>query len=191
MSTPSLRNQILIAMPQLKDPMFADTVTYICEHTEDGAMGIVINRPTEMRLGELLEQAGIELHAKKNIGEGGICAGGPIELQRGFVLHNREPGLEQYWESTLRISEDIQLTTSKDILEALATGLGPSHFLIALGYAGWGAGQLEKELGENAWLSCACSPSLLFETPLHKRREEAAASMGVNLQLLSTDIGHA
>ncbi|RRJ82712.1 YqgE/AlgH family protein [Aestuariirhabdus litorea] len=183
----SLRNQFLIAMPHMADPNFADSVTYICEHNDQGAMGIVINRPTNLTLGEIYRQIGIEDLEQAAHQEEVICAGGPVQLERGFVLHDSQ----QVWESTLQVAPGINLTTSRDILQAVAEGRGPQQIIIALGYAGWGAGQLEAEIKENAWLTCEASPELLFNTPIHLRRQAAAASIGVDLQRLAPDSGHA
>jgi putative transcriptional regulator len=182
----SLKNQLLIAMPALQDPNFARTVTYICEHGEHGAMGIVLNRPTNLRLGDILQHMEIE----GGLGEAGeqmVFLGGPVEEERGFVLHTHtEP-----WDSTLAVNEDISITTSRDILQAMARGGGPRRTLIALGYAGWGAGQLERELQENAWLSGPADQSILFELPAEQRWEAAARLLGVDVNLLSSEAGHA
>ena len=144
----SLKSQLLIAMPNLEDPNFSRTVTYICEHGEHGAMGIVLNRPTELRLSDILQHMKIDADtgpASDQI----VFLGGPVEEERGFVLHTHtEP-----WDSTLTVDDTISITTSRDILEAMASGEGPAQTLVALGYAGWGAGQLEREIQENAWLS--------------------------------------
>ena len=144
----SLKNQLLIAMPALQDPNFARTVTYICEHGEHGAMGIVLNRPTDLCLADILQHMQIE-GGLGDAGEQIVYLGGPVEEERGFVLHTHTAP----WDSTLAVNEDISITTSRDILEAMARGDGPSRTLVALGYAGWGAGQLEREIQENAWLS--------------------------------------
>lgn len=182
----NLTNHFLIAMPQLADPNFFHTVTYICEHNEDGALGIVINRPLELTLGEVLEH--MDLAADDNDATAQVVyQGGPVQQERGFVLH--EPVTQ--WDATLPITEHIGVTTSRDILEAIAKGDGPQHSLIALGYAGWGAGQLEQELAQNAWLSGPADKGILFETPHEKRWEAAAALLGVDLNLLSGDAGHA
>jgi len=184
--TASLKNQLLIAMPSLEDPNFSRTVTYICEHGEHGAMGIVINRPTDLRLADVLQHMEIE----GGLGEAGeqlVYLGGPVEEERGFVLHSHtEP-----WDSTLAVDEQISITTSRDILEAMARGDGPAHTLVALGYAGWGAGQLERELQENAWLSGPADQSILFELPADQRWEAAARLLGVDVNLLSSEAGHA
>ncbi len=182
----SLKNQLLIAMPALHDPNFARTVTYICEHGEHGAMGIVLNRPTELKLDDLLLHMEIEC-GLTDTGEQIVYLGGPVEEERGFVLHTSS----QPWDSTLSINEDISITTSRDILEAMASGGGPSRTLVALGYAGWGAGQLERELQQNAWLSGPADQSILFELPAEQRWEAAARLLGVDVNLLSSDAGHA
>ncbi|MCP5163245.1 MAG: YqgE/AlgH family protein [Hahellaceae bacterium] len=177
----TFRNQFLIAMPQMQDPNFAGTLTYICEHSEKGAMGIVINRPLEMSLGEILSQldlGGDELDIP-------VYSGGPVQLDRGFVLHN---GAE--WTSSLTIADGILLTTSKDILAAIASENGPEDYLVALGYAGWGEGQLEQEIADNAWLVCPASTDVLFHMPFHKRFNAALASMGIDLAQLSGQVGH-
>ncbi len=183
----SLRNQFLIAMPRMQDPNFVDSVTYICEHNDQGAMGIVINKPTDLTLGDVLAQVGISVDKDTDHQMDSVCAGGPVQFERGFVLHDSE----RRWESTLQIAPGINLTTSRDILQAVANNQGPEQIFIALGYAGWGAGQLENELKENAWLTCDASSDILFKTPIHLRRKAAAASLGVDLQLLSSDAGHA
>ena len=181
-----LSNAFLIAMPGLADPNFFHTVTYMCEHTSEGALGIVINRPLDIQLRELLEDMEIEITVPM-VGDTPIYLGGPVQPERGFVLH--EPLGE--WEATMPITERIGLTSSQDIIAAIAAGLGPARFLIALGYAGWGEGQLEHELMENAWLSGPADGELIFETPSEQRWEAAAALLGVDLQRLSSDVGHA
>lgn len=182
----NLTNQFLIAMPALADPNFHHTVTYICEHNTDGAMGVVINRPLEIQLGTLLEHLAIptENDVIKPIP---IYQGGPVQPDRGFVLHN---GAQQ-WDTTLQVTENIALTASQDIIHAIARGEGPTQFLIALGYAGWGIGQLEKEIADNAWLSGPADPAIIFQTPEAQRWNAAAALLGVNIDLLSSDAGHA
>ncbi len=184
--TGSLKNQLLIAMPSLLDPNFSRTVTYVCEHGEQGAMGIVLNRPTELRLVDVLNHMDIagDFGSK---GEQIVFLGGPVEEERGFVLHTRPSD----WDSTMRISDDISITTSRDILEAMAQGEGPEDTLVALGYAGWSAGQLEQELQDNAWLSGPSDRSVLFDLPAEQRWEAAARLLGVDVNLLSSDAGHA
>jgi putative transcriptional regulator len=181
-----LTNQFLIAMPGLADPNFFQSVTYICEHSAAGALGIVINRPLTLTLGELLEHLQIP-PARAAIAAIPAYSGGPVQQEQGFVIHTP---IGQ-WESTLRVTETIGITTSRDILQSLARGKGPDQVLIALGYAGWGAGQLEREMAENAWLSGPADPTILFQTPSEKRWSAAAALLGVDLSLLSGDAGHA
>ncbi|HET7674977.1 MAG TPA: YqgE/AlgH family protein [Gammaproteobacteria bacterium] len=181
-----LTNQFLIAMPSLGDPNFHETVTYIFEHNDNGALGIVINRPLTLTLGEVFAQLSLEV-AESASAEQPIFAGGPVERQRGFVLHRPLGG----WQATLPIGDDIGVTSSQDILEAMARGEGPAHSLFALGYAGWGVGQLEQELAANAWLSVAADADLIFNTPPEERWHAAARLIGIDLSLLSNDAGHA
>ncbi|MDX1605571.1 MAG: YqgE/AlgH family protein [Candidatus Competibacterales bacterium] len=184
--TTYLSNQFLIAMPSLADPNFARTVTYICSHDDSGALGIVINRPLELTLGELLDH--IQLPAPRQpLVDQTVFSGGPVQPQQGFVLHDPIGD----WDSTLQVSERLGLTTSSDILQALSEDRGPQRMLVALGYAGWGAGQLEQELVDNAWLSGPADTDILFETPVEHRWAAAAALLGVDLRLLSGDAGHA
>ena len=181
-----LTNQFLIAMPGLLDPNFFHSVTYICEHNQNGAMGIVINQPVDLTIGELMEQMG-EPIANTDIVEASVFRGGPVDVERGFVLH-RPVGS---WQSTMPITNEVGITTSNDIITALDNKEGPDDFLIALGYAGWGAGQLEQELATNTWLSGPASSKIIFDTPSEERWMAAAASLGVDLNLLSSDMGHA
>lgn len=183
--TAQLTDQLLIAMPTLEDPNFARTVSYVCQHNEHGAMGIVINRPLEIRLSDVLVHMEIDVSgdACKDIP---VFLGGPVQPERGFVLHH--PG--DSWESTLCVSEHIAVTTSRDILQAIARREGPKNVLVALGYAGWGAGQLEKEILQNAWLFGPSSLDILFRTDVEQRWSAAAAKLGVDLALLSSEAGH-
>jgi len=182
----NLTNHLLIAMPNLQDPNFEHTVTYICEHNENGAMGIVVNRPIDINLGEVFEQMEIPVSAPE-LAQARVFLGGPVEEQRGFVLHTHPAD----WDSSLKVSEQLSVTTSRDILEAMARGEGPSHALIALGYAGWGSGQLEQEILDNAWLSVPAEQAILFDLPPEKRWEAAAKLLGVDLNILSNESGHA
>jgi len=182
----NLTNHFLIAMPGLQDPNFYHTVTYICEHNPDGAMGIVVNRPMNIHLGDILEQMQIpctELSRPKQP----VYIGGPVSLDRGFVLHCSG----QRWSSTLEITPQISITTSQDILEAMACGQGPEESLVALGYAGWSPGQLEQELISNAWLSGPADPAIIFDLPVEQRWHAAARLLGVDLDTLSSEAGHA
>ncbi|HAB55926.1 MAG TPA: YqgE/AlgH family protein [Cellvibrionales bacterium] len=184
----SLRNQFLIATPTLEDGIFKSSVTYICEHDEDGAMGIIINRPSDLKFNDLVKE--FEAVETSELNTQPVMVGGPVGLERGFVLH-QTPENTIEWLSTLQISQDIALTGSKDILTALGEGQGPDKFLFVLGYAGWGAGQLEQELMENDWLTCPATPEILFSTPYHLRAEAAAKSLGVDLSALATQPGNA
>jgi putative transcriptional regulator len=181
-----LTNQFLIAMPTLQDENFSRTVTYICEHNEHGAMGIVVNRPLDLHLNDILQQLEIA-ESDPKLGEEIIFIGGPVQPERGFVLH----GGERKWDSTLRITPEISVTTSRDILQSLAQGEGPQEHLIALGYAGWDSGQLEQELSDNAWLNGPANTEILFHLPVEQRWRAAAQLLGVDLDLLSGDAGHA
>jgi putative transcriptional regulator len=181
-----LTNHFLIAMPALADSNFYRTVTFVCEHSGEGAMGIVINRATDLRLGEILSQLEIN-PADPSLAEQPVYLGGPVQNNRGFVIH--EP--LGNWESTLPVSDTVGMSTSRDILAAIAERRGPDRYLVALGYAGWGAGQLEREMVENSWLSSPASREILFELPLERRWSAAAALVGVDLTTLSSEAGHA
>lgn len=185
-SDTNLTNHFLIAMPRLEDPNFFHTVTYICEHSRDGAMGIVINRPMELNLADIFEQLEIQVSTQE-IAEQPVYLGGPVQSDRGFVLHDSTTE----WSSTLRINAEISVTTSLDILEAIAADKGPAKSLVALGYAGWGAGQLENELAQNAWLNGPAESNIIFNCPTPERWQAAADLLGVDLNLLSGDPGHA
>lgn len=213
----SLENQLLIAMPSLGDPYFNKTVTYICEHNEEGAMGLIINLPVNITLSDLLNQIEPEEDEKatKTSGKASVdiddssilsdkndsaaitditnsleqlvLSGGPISQQRGFVLHSPQT----CWSSSLSLSEDLMITTSKDILMALGTEKAPEQFMVTLGYAGWGPGQLEQELQANSWLTTAADSDILFKTPIEQRWKKATEKLGIDLAHLSSDIGHA
>lgn len=181
-----LANQLLIALPALADPNFARTVALICQHDGDGAMGVVVNRASEYTLGDVFEQMGIgsddaELRGRR------VLAGGPVHPERGFVLHDGDRG----WDSSLAIAQGLYVTTSRDILEAIARGDGPAHATVALGCAGWGAGQLEYELTENTWLTVPADSELLFTLPLEARWQAAAGRIGVDLARMPDYAGHA
>lgn len=189
----SLSNHLLIAMPGLNDPNFHQSVSYICEHNEEGAMGLVINRPLYISFADLCEQLEIEIN-DLDVADYPIFEGGPVEMERGFILHSPIGD----WDSTLVVSEseNIGLTMSKDIIQAIADGYDsdnnpPEQFIICLGYAGWGEDQIEDEIAENAWLNVAATKTLIFETPIDQRWSASAAALGINLQQLSPDIGHA
>ncbi|MBT8079614.1 MAG: YqgE/AlgH family protein [Gammaproteobacteria bacterium] len=182
----SLHNQLLIAMPGMLDPNFSTTVTLICEHSPEGALGIIINRPTEMSLGGLFEQLDLR-NVNAAVATLPVMNGGPVAPERGFVLHDAS----SEFESTVAVSPDIQLTMSRDILDSLAEGAGPDQSLIALGYAGWQAGQLEDEILQNTWLHVPASKEILFEVPFENRWEYAASSLGIDISRLSPHAGHA
>lgn len=181
-----LRNHFLLAMPALSDANFARTVTFVYEHNQDGAMGIIINRPLNITLEEVLRHMGGKGCAK-GVGMMSVCLGGPVQQERGFILH-RPIG---QWEATLAVGDEFGITTSCDILNAISEGQGPSQMLIALGYAGWGPNQLEQELADNAWLSTPANSKVVFDTPYEQRWEAAAALAGVDLCRLSGEVGHA
>lgn len=172
-------------MPNQVGTYFGDTVTYVCEHNDEGAMGLMINRPSELSLVELLSQMGLE--ASGVSAEIQVMQGGPVASERGFVLHTQD----QSFESSLDLGNGLMLSTAREILEAIARGEGPSDFLVALGYAGWGSGQLEDELKENAWLNCPSKNEVLFNTPFPERVNRAAAILGIDFRLMSGQAGHA
>ena len=182
----NLTNQFLISMPSLADPNFHQTVTLMCAHNEEGAMGIIINRPMGLELGEVLQQMDITGYSG-SVEHIRVLEGGPVQRERGFVIH-RPKGR---WDAMLPVGEDIGVTASRDVLSAIARGEGPEDSVVALGYAGWGAGQLERELSENAWLSGPVNDRILFHTPYEKRWEEALALLGIDQNMLSSDAGHA
>lgn len=186
---PSLRHQLLIAMPRLGDPRFHQSVTYLFEHDEGGAMGVIINRHLGLPISELFSQLGI-IPTVDGLSGFDIVYGGPVQESRGFVLHRTHPHLPS-WQHSVDFPCDVTLTTSRDVLEAIATGRGPASALIALGYAGWGPGQLEEELADNSWLLAPADPDILFDLPFESRWQAAAGRIGVNLSLISPDAGHA
>ncbi len=182
----NLENQLLIAMPALDDSYFNKTVTYVCEHNEEGAMGLIINLPIDLTLNELL--AHIDADVESNpIMRQKVLTGGPVAAQRGFVLHSPQT----CWKSSLPLSKDIMITTSKDILMALGTDQAPEKFLVTLGYAGWGPGQLEEEIKENSWLTTDADHDILFNTPIEQRWKKATEKLGIDIAHLSSEVGHA
>jgi putative transcriptional regulator len=182
----SLKHNFLIAMPHMDDPAFAQTLIYLVEHNEHGAMGLVINQPSGLNLADILEQLRPDQPGTKACDSLAILSGGPVQPEHGFVLH----ASGERFEATLELGE-LALSTSRDALFAIADGRGPQEHLITLGYAGWDAGQLEAELADNAWLSCPADKQILFHLPHDQRLQAAAASLGINLGLLSTQAGHA
>ena len=191
-SADHLANQFLIAMPGMVDPNFAGSVIYLFEHTERGAMGLVINRPTELDMGALFEKIEVKLEAEP-VAEQPVYFGGPVQIERGFVLH--EPTTEVVYSSSLVVPGGLTMTTSKDVLEAVATGSGPSKFLMTLGYAGWSAGQLEEEITLNGWINVPLSQQqmieIIFNTPSIQRYERTMGLLGFDPSHLSGETGHA
>lgn len=181
-----LKNHLLIAMPHLNDPHFKQTVTYICDHNEKGAMGIVINRPLKITLGKVLEQLEIS-NDDPDIAKHPVLGGGPIGIEQGFIIHRPC----RSWKTTFVNSDAVAITTSRDILQDIAKGHGPQKNLISLGYAGWQAGQLEAEMAENAWLTTLATEELMFDRPFHDRWQAAIHGMGIDITSLSSEIGHA
>ncbi|MCW8876709.1 MAG: YqgE/AlgH family protein [Kangiellaceae bacterium] len=182
---PSLKNHLLIAMPTLKDIHFSRSVTLLCEHNEDGAMGLVINHPLEFSTTELLEHMEIPCSLNQNINP--VFAGGPVQVDRGFVVHRAE----NIWKSSIILDKDISITTSSDILHAIGRHEISDEAFIALGYAGWEAGQLEREIMENSWLTVPVDPSIIFSTDIEKRWEKAVEILGIDPNNLSEFAGHA
>lgn len=203
----NLTGHFLIAMPALDDPFFARSVTFICAHNQDGAMGVVINRPTDFLLKNLFAQMNISIEDSNSaIISQSIHLGGPVQPERGFVLHqikyddisdNKDAnGTLNEWDSTILINNNTALTTSKDILEAVANGTGPEKVFLALGYAGWNPGQLEAEIAKNAWLSVkaesiSAQNSLLYDLPNAEKMNAAMGLLGLDFAKLSEEVGHA
>jgi putative transcriptional regulator len=186
MSDFNLTNHFLIAMPAMQEGFFAGTLTYICEHNENGALGIVVNRPISLTLGEMFDQIKIPLH-QPELEKMPVHFGGPVQTERGFVLHDPQGD----WQSTLHINKKMALTTSRDILEAMGEGHGPSNVIVTLGYAGWDQGQLEHEITENTWLTVPASEHILFGLPPEERLAAAMALLGVSYASLADEAGHA
>jgi putative transcriptional regulator len=217
-----LSHHFLIAMPGLEDPVFAKSVVYLCEHSERGAMGLIINKPGELSLKHLFDKVELPLH-REDLLQSNVLHGGPVQTERGFVLHepmleadseNSEsaelseaveaseassdsaaneaaPQTKSIYASTLTVPGGLAMTTSKDVLEAMSNGSGPQRVLVTLGYASWGEGQLESEIGENSWLTVEADPAVIFDTPIEKRYEKALALLGLQPWMLSTVAGHA
>ena len=191
----NLTNHFLIAMPGLQDMEFARSVVYLCEHSERGALGLIINKPTDLMLPELFER--IELNfGREDLREMPVLLGGPVQTERGFVLHDPMRGTdaasnESGYASTLRIAGGLDMTTSKDVLEALSSGVGPRRVLVTLGYAAWGEGQLESELAKNTWLTVEANADLIFDTPIEQRYDGALGLLGLESWRLAPQAGHA
>ena len=191
----NLTHHFLIAMPGLEDESFARSVVYLCEHSERGALGLIINKPTDITLKGLFDKVDLSLR-REDLTKEPVFQGGPVQTERGFVLH--EPMLmdkgdtdESVYASTMTIPGGLEMTTSKDVLEALSTGAGPRRVLITLGYSSWGEGQHESELAENAWLTVAADLSVIFDTPVPERYDRALSLLGLQAWMLSPEAGHA
>lgn len=182
----SLKNQFLVAMPGLEDDNFSHTVSLLCEHNDKGAIGLIINRPTDLTLTAMLDQMGVK-HVAEDANEHVVFWGGPVQPERGFVVH-RGPG---GWESCMPIAKDLFITTSRDVLAAIGEGRGPKEFLVTLGYAGWGAGQLETEILANSWLNTPVDSAIIFKTPARSRWQSATRLLGLDVTQLSSGAGHA
>jgi putative transcriptional regulator len=185
-----LTNQFLIAMPGMADETFSRTVVYLCEHNEQGALGLVINKPIDIKLRNLFEKVELALD-REELAEQPVYFGGPVQTERGFVLHEKLGEDRMPYNSTLSVPGGLAMTTSKDVLEALAEGTGPAKVLVTLGYSGWQAGQLEDELGRNGWLTVDADPKVIFDTPIEQRYDTALALLGIDPRMLSQEAGHA
>ncbi|HOB94197.1 MAG TPA: YqgE/AlgH family protein [Aquabacterium sp.] len=185
----NLTNQFLIAMPGLAGDTFGGAVVYLCEHTENGALGLVINKPIDIKLKNLFQKVELSLDSPA-LAEQPVFFGGPVQTERGFVLHEKL-GDQAPYSSTLSIPGGLEMTTSKDVLEALSQGAGPRRLLVTLGYSGWGAGQLEDELARNSWLTVDAVPEIIFDTPVEQRYEKAVSLLGFDPAMLSQEAGHA
>lgn len=186
MAVSYLEQQFLIAMPGMEDPNFMRGVTLLCQHSDEGALGITINRESEYMLEDVLEQLGIECH-NESLAETPVYIGGPVHPERGFVLHTSD----RRWDATVEVGDGICVTTSRDVLESIGAGAGPEKFLVALGYAGWESGQLEDEMRENAWLNVMASAEIIFDLPVDERWEKAVARLGIDVATLQPAGGHA
>jgi putative transcriptional regulator len=189
----NLTNHFLIAMPGASAGSFAGSVVYVCEHTEKGALGLVINKPIDIKLKNLFEKVELSLD-RDDLADEPVYFGGPVQTERGFVLHERlggESGEGSHYNSSLQIEGGLEMTTSKAVLEALASGAGPKKLLVTLGYSGWGAGQLEDELSRNGWINVSAERGIIFDTPIEQRYEKALSLLGIHPHMLSPEAGHA
>jgi putative transcriptional regulator len=184
-------HHFLIAMPGLEDEMFSKSVIYMCEHSERGALGLVINKPSDINVKKLFDKVDLPLH-REDLKLALVFQGGPVQTERGFVLQESVmPGNESVYASTMAIPGGLEMTTSKDVLEALATGYGPRKVFISLGYSSWGEGQLESEISDNSWLTVAADPAVIFDTPVKQRYDKALLLLGLQSWMLSPEAGHA
>ena len=186
----NLTNQFLIAMPGMAGDTFAGTVIYMCEHTDKGALGLVINKPIDIKLKNLFEKVELTLE-RDDLAEEPVYFGGPVQTERGFVLHERLDSDGGHYNSSLKIPGGLEMTTSKDVLEALSNGVGPRRVLGTLGYSGWGAGQLEEEMVRNSWINVSAAPEIIFDTPVEQRYDKALSLLGIDARMLSQEAGHA
>ncbi len=183
-------HHFLIAMPGLQDETFAKSVIYMCEHSERGALGLVINKPSDINLKKLFEKVELPLN-REDLTQLPVFQGGPVQTERGFVLHECVmPGNESIYASTMTIPGGLEMTTSKDVLEALSTGYGPRKVFISLGYSSWGQGQLESEISDNSWLTVGADPAVIFDTPVEQRYDKALLLLGLQSWMLSPEAGH-
>ncbi|MFN4264843.1 MAG: YqgE/AlgH family protein [Aquabacterium sp.] len=189
-NTINLTNQFLIAMPGMADGNFAGAVVYMCEHTENGALGLVINRPIEIKLKNLFEKVDLNLD-REDLSERPVYFGGPVQTERGFVLHESLGDEGGHYSSTIKIPGGLEMTTSRDVLEALSHGAGPKKVFITLGYAGWSAGQLEDEISRNGWLTVDADAQVIFDTPVEQRYDKALSLLGIQRSFLMGEAGHA
>ena len=181
-------------MPGLEDAIFTKSVVYVCEHTPQGALGLVINKPADMQLSDLFQKVNLPLH-RADLSSSPVFQGGPMQVERGFVLHHSAHDMPDAgkwaFASTMAISGGLEMTTSKDVLDVLSNGGGPRKVLVTLGYSSWGEGQLESELGSNSWLTVSADPAIIFDTPVAQRYAKALALLGLEAWMISTQVGHA
>jgi putative transcriptional regulator len=191
----NLTNHFLIAMPGLEDAIFSKSVVYVCEHTPRGALGLVINKPADIKMAALFGKVDLPLN-RQDLTDKPVLQGGPVQIERGFVLHEpifseSDKPEQALYASTMTIPGGLEMTTSKDVLEALSTGYGPRRVLVTLGYSAWGEGQLETELGENSWLTVDADQSVIFDTPVEQRYDKALSLLGLQSWMISSQVGHA
>jgi putative transcriptional regulator len=190
----SFANHFLIAMPSMLDPVFGGSVVYLCEHNDEGALGMIINKPTDMTMDILFDRIDLELENAPDLsafGHNSVMFGGPVQVERGFVLHSCSAQFASPFSSMMKVTDEIALTTSKDVLEAVASGHGPKHILVTLGCAGWSAGQLEDEISRNGWLTVPADPSIIFDMPIEERFAAAMKLLGIDPLTLAGEAGHA
>ncbi len=188
----NLTNHFLIAMPGMEDEMFGRSVVYMCEHNEKGALGLVVNKPSDIHISNLFDKVELPLD-RPDLASQPVFHGGPVQTERGFVLHDAVVGealKESVYASTLSIPGGLEMTTSRDVLEAMSSGAGPKRVFVSLGYASWGQGQLESELAENSWLTVEARPDIIFDVPIERRYDEALGLLGLQAWMISPEAGH-